>query len=273
MSNPSLGADNRGGGPVRPGRVAALAARLGLVICLCLPRITAHAETTQLLVGVHQNMHAVLIAPDGPGPYPGILLLHTSGGLKSADLDYAQQLAKLGYVTLVPSFLDAYGITARSRRETFLDDAQPIYADLVAALQTLQQQPKVAGRKLGAIGFSNGGYFAMWLAATGKVQAGVSYYGALSGAGTDRNLDHFHDIFTHDSSPVLILHGTDDDTVPARAAQHLDALLEAAGSPHELKLYEGAGHQFERMPGLAADDAAAADAWQRTQAFFARYLN
>ncbi len=132
------------------------------------------AETANVMVGVKQNMHAVLIAPDGGGPYPAILLLHTSGGLRQADLDYGQRLSQQGYVVLVPAFLAAYGITPRGRMATFTTDADAIYADFVAALDMLERDPRVAGRKLGAIGFSNGGYFAMWLAATGKVQAGVS---------------------------------------------------------------------------------------------------
>ena len=78
----------------------------------------------------------------------------------------------------------------------------------------LRANPKVAGGKVAAIGFSNGGYFAMWLAGAGKVDAGVSYYGALSGAGSDKTLSRFKSTFSANSSPVLILHGTSDRTVP-----------------------------------------------------------
>jgi len=98
-------------------------------------------------------------------------------------------------------------------------DAGPIYADLVDAVTVLQHTGGVNGAKIGAVGFSNGGYFALWLAATSKVQARVSYYGALSGAGTDKSLARFAQVFTASSSPVLILHGTADDTVPVAAAR------------------------------------------------------
>lgn len=232
----------------------------------------APAQQTDLLVGVNKSMHATLIAPDGDGAYPGVLVLHTSGGLEGADIAFAQALVKAGYVALVPAFLQAYGITGRTRIQTFTADADPIYADLVAALDTLAHDPRVSGRKLGAVGFSNGGYFAMWLAATGKVQAGVSYYGALSGAGTDKDLVRFKSVFNRTSSPVLILHGLDDGTVPVGAARKLGALVTAAGSPVEVHLYDGAGHRFERTPGSQPDTAAAADAWQQTLAFLAKSL-
>lgn len=231
----------------------------------------ARAETTNVTVGVKQNMRAILITPAGNGPFPAILLLHTSGGLKQADIDYGQRLAQAGYVVLVPAFLEAYGISAATRQATFTSDAQPIYADFLAALDMLARDPRVAGGRLGAIGFSNGGYFAMWLAATGKVQAGVSYYGALSGAGTDKELSRFSETFNKNSSPVLILHGTADGTVPFGAAKRLGMIVGAAGSPYEFHPYDGAGHGFDRS-GAPPDQAAAADAWQQTLAFFGRYL-
>jgi len=239
-----------------------------IVLRLSTPAPAVAGETT-LTVGVKQNMSATLLTPDGKGPYPGILLLHTSSGLKPADIEYGQHLVQQGYVVLVPAFMDAYGITLASRQATFTTDAEPIYADLVAALDTLQHQPQVAGSKLGAIGFSNGGYFAMWLAGTNKVQAGVSYYGALTGAATDKDLSRFRAVFNKNSAPVLVMHGSSDSTVPVAAANRMSAILAAAGSPHEVQIYDGAGHSFERLPGA---ESAAADAWQHTLAFFAKYL-
>ena len=232
---------------------------------------SARADEANVTVGVKQNMSAYLYTPDGPGPYPGILLLHTSAGLTGADLAYAKQLAGQNYVVLVPAFMAAYGITGRTRQMTFTSDADAIYADFVAALDMLAHQPKVAGRKLGAIGFSNGGYFAMWVAATNKVAAGVAYYGALSGAGTDKALNRFQAAFKKDSAPVLILHGTSDGTVPVGAAEHLASIVKAAGSPYEIQIYDGATHQFERTGG-PQNTAAAADASPRTLTFFAKYL-
>jgi carboxymethylenebutenolidase len=247
-------------------------AALAAVVTLVMLGAAAQAETTTIMVGLGNKMRAFLKTPDGPGPYPAILLLHTSGGLQGADTEYAEHLVQQNYVVLVPAFMEAYGITARTRRDTFTGSAQPVYDDFIAALDVLSHHAKVKGSKLGAIGFSNGGYFAMWLAATGKVQAGVSYYGALSGAGSDTSLGRFRAAFTKSSAPVLILHGTADGTVPVQAAQHLGEIIAAAQSPYELQLYPGVDHRFERTPGAPAADAAAADAWQRTLAFFAKNL-
>jgi len=232
----------------------------------------ALADSATIQVGANRNMAAVLMTPDGPGPYPAILVLHTSGGMKPDDLEFAKRLVKQGYVVLVPFFLQAYGIEARARQATFTTYAQPIYADLVASLKLLRNHPKVDGKKLGAIGFSNGGYFALWLAATGQVQAGVSYYGALTGAGTDKSLDLFRQVFTSSSAPVLILHGEKDSTVSVQKAIELDSLLTAARSPHEFHQYPGAEHRFDREWG-GKNKEAASDAWLRTQAFLNQTLS
>ncbi len=245
---------------------------LALTLGAWLGARSAIADRTSVMVGANQKMRAFLLTPDGNGPYPGILLLHTSGGLKPADTAFAGRLAQEGYVVLVPAFMEAYGINARTRQATFTTDADPLYADFVAALDMLQKSPKVAASKLGAIGFSNGGYFALWLAATGKVRAGVSYYGALSGAGTDKGLRRFREAFNKNSAPVLILHGMADETVPVAAAQNLAGIVAAVESPYEIHLYDGAGHEFERVSGSPQDTAAAADAWPHMLGFFAKYL-
>lgn len=246
--------------------------RAALVCIVGVIATDGHAETRTLKVGVRQNMAATLVAPDGAGPYPGILLLHTSGGLEEADTAFAERLAQAGYVVLVPAFLEAYGISARTRELAFSADAERIYADLAEAVDTLSHESKVGRQKIGAIGFSNGGYFAVWLAATRKVQAGVSYYGALSGAGTDREQARFGSTFSRASSPVLILHGMDDSTVPVGAAKRLAAIVNSAGSPCEIQLYDGAGHRFDRIGG-SANQSAATDAWQRTMDFLGKYLD
>jgi len=234
--------------------------------------IPVFAASTTVKVGMNQNMNAHLLTPDGPGPYPAILLMHTSGGLQPGDLEYAKRLLQEGYVVLVPLYLEAYGIQLKTRQLTFTTHAQAVYADFVASLHFLKRHEKVDGKKLGAIGFSNGGYFALWLAATRQVRAGISYYGALSGAGTDTQLSRFREVFNGTSAPVLVLHGTDDSTVPVSVAVRLGALPTSAQSPHELHQYAGAEHRFERDRG-ASNEAAAADAWQRTLGFLGRSLN
>jgi dienelactone hydrolase len=68
------------------------------------------------------------------------------------------------------------------------------------------------------------------------------------------------------SSPILVLHGSRDDTVPIGAAMRLNGILNAARAPHEFQQYPGAEHRFDRAPG-ASNESAAADGWTRTLNF------
>jgi carboxymethylenebutenolidase len=230
------------------------------------------SESVSIHVGVNKNMDATVFYPAAQAPVPAMLLLHTSGGLQQADLDFAKRLSGEGYVVLVPAFLSAYNIESSNRQLTFTIDANNIYADFVECIAELRQNKRVDAGKIGAIGFSNGGYFALWLAATGKIKAGISYYGALSGAGTDKLQEKFRVIFSASSAPVLILHGDSDSTVPINNAILLDSILTASGAPHQFYQFAGAYHRFDRDGG-SANEAAATKAWQLTLSFLKTVFN
>jgi carboxymethylenebutenolidase len=222
------------------------------------------ADAVQLKTGARQAMEATLYKPAGAGPFPAVLILHTSSGLRPPDHAYASKLADEGYICLVPDFFKAYGLGQGNRQQTFTTHAQGIYADFIAAIDMLKKMQGAQADRIGAVGFSNGGYWALLLAANGQIQAGVSYYGAVTGAGTDKSLRVFQTAFTDKSSPVLVLHGARDTTVDPQYAEFLVSMLKKANVPHEFRLYPSAEHSFERGN---LDSEAAADGWERTLRF------
>jgi carboxymethylenebutenolidase len=52
---------------------------------------------------------ASLHLPDGTGPWPGVILYPDAGGLRDTIRQMGEQLAGLGYVTLVPDFYYRHG--------------------------------------------------------------------------------------------------------------------------------------------------------------------
>jgi carboxymethylenebutenolidase len=224
------------------------------------------ADAVQVKTGARQAMEATLYKPAGAGPFPAVLVLHTSGGLRPADHAYASKLADEGYVALVPDFFTPYGLSEGNRQQTFTTHAQAIYADFVAAIGMLKKMREVQADRIGAVGFSNGGYWALLLAARGEIQAGVSYYGAVNGAGTDNSLEAFRSAFTANSSPVLVLHGAMDSVVAPRHAETLKSVLMNVKAPHEFHMYGAAGHSYDR--GKQPDNSATAESWKRTLGFF-----
>jgi carboxymethylenebutenolidase len=62
------------------------------------------------------------------------------------------------------------------------------------------------------------------------------------------------------------------DTGITGSAPQVMAALETAGVPHDYKIYPGANHAFFNDTGPRYDQAAAADAWTRTLAWFHEFL-
>lgn len=136
---------------------------------------------------------------------------------------------------------------------------------MAEAADKLQHHENVNGNKIGAVGFSNGGFFTVMLAARGTVQAGVDYYGVVAGFGTDPQLFRIKTAITPQSSPMLLLVGDKDGYY--RPTLHLGILLHDAQVPHLIRVYPGGPHEFEKFSVPDAEDA-----WHRMMRFLGRWL-
>ncbi len=244
-----------------------------VVILLFLPvsGVFAIQASSIMGLGAAKKVRAELIMPDGKGPFPAVLILHTSGGVKKYDIAYAEKLAQEGYACLVPYYLGPYSITYETRHWATTVYAQDVLNDFKAEIQYLKNQPFIKKNRIGAVGFSMGGYWALILAGMEKVRAGVSYYGDLTGGpGNSEFRYRFINTFSKNSSPVLMLHGEDDMTVNVKYAKQLADMLKGKSCIHELHTYPNAGHRFDR--GASLHMPAAKDSWGRTLAFLKEYL-
>ncbi|MBS0549289.1 MAG: dienelactone hydrolase family protein [Proteobacteria bacterium] len=240
-----------------------------LALCTGSGALAADFTAQTVTVGMRKSMEATLYVPKGPGPFPTILEMHTSGGISEADRGYCANLAREGYICIAPAFLRAHGINSPElRRKAFTSEARPIMEDFRGIMNELQAMPQARKGATGVVGFSNGGYFAALIASLGRVKAAVSYYGTFTGANTDKNLDRMRERWKASSSPLLILAGENDTTIGAETPRALEAIIKAVGAPYEIKMYSGVGHDFDRSGSTGPNNgAAAADAWQRTLVF------
>jgi dienelactone hydrolase len=149
---------------------------LAASIVLGVALVAVAGEGVPVKVGVDQKMEATLYKPAGAGPFPAVLVLHTSGGLRPADQRYASQLADLGYVCLVPDFFKAYDLSDTTRDRTFTVHAHAIYADFVNAITMLKKTPDVRPDRIGAVGFSTAaiGRFCLPRAATSRPASAIT---------------------------------------------------------------------------------------------------
>jgi len=188
--------------------------------------------------------------PTGSGPFPAVIALHTSGGLKGTRINIEnfrkETWLRAGYAWYAPNFFEKHGITTETRMDTFAEYREDIEKELAAIITLMKTDPKIDSKNIFAVGFSNGGFWASYLAGKGIVNAAASHYGVWR-ASVDGEIEYPMEYFSSTSSPLLALHGEDDST------QRLDYYFTARNQIHDTPkfedhVYKGAGHAWDCFP-------------------------
>jgi dienelactone hydrolase len=122
---------------------------------------TSPVRFTNLTPGAPVAIDATLVRPAGDGPFPAVIQLHGCAGLELQSYRWAHWLAERGYVSLV---VDSYGPRGVKGDCRTGPDEPPITArfdDAMGALRYLQSQTFVRADRIAAIGWSQGGVYAM----------------------------------------------------------------------------------------------------------------
>lgn len=245
------------------------------------PVTSTGAATTQVVAPGIEN--AVATAPvtwAGPSgelqgawaeattPKGAVLVIHENKGLTDWVRTVAGRFAGIGYSSLAIDLLSAQGGTA-----TFTDPAEATAAlskispeDFTADMKSgvAELQRRTPGVKVAAVGFCMGGGLVWQLLASGEPQlaAAVPFYGPLpDGADFSGSKD----------VAVLGFYGSKDARVTGTkdAAQQA---LDKAGVVNQLVVEQNADHAFFNDTGERYDPTAAADAWQKMQDWFTKYV-
>jgi carboxymethylenebutenolidase len=223
-----------------------------------------------------------LCRPDA-GAHPGVVLIPDVWGLSDHYRELARRLGAEGFAALA---LNLYRrekepkITDPGRWIRGLSDPQ-LLGDVQAGVDALSADA-ARGCKIGVTGFCMGGQYTI-LAAAGcrGLAAAVAYYGMLShehgllAPGPGESLDPARkprsplEAAAAIRCPLLGLFGRDDPFVPLEDVRAFERQLEKSGQPHEIVVYDGAGHAFlnETRPEMYRPEAAR-DAWSRMLAWF-----
>jgi dienelactone hydrolase len=226
-------------------------------------------------LGQSNQMPVTIYIPEGTGAKPLILVIHTSGGLRQGEHDYAMALQKEGFLSVVPDFYAPYGLSQPQKKLTWTKYREDIHNDFTAIISQLKSMSKEPIKKVFAVGFSNGGYWAAALAARGDIDAGVSYYGAYSEGGTLRGRGALKkgSILSNTSSksaPVLMFHGTEDSYVPFKwVAKKFERLYPDI----EAHYYDGVDHAYDKKKkgGRYYNEEATKDSWIKTLEFLRKH--
>lgn len=229
----------------------------------------AAANTGTMIKFAANGDHApgYLVLPDGNGPFPAIVVIQEWWGLDDHIKDVAERFAAEGYVALAP---DLYrGQVAlepddarRFAMELELDQA---LIDIQGAVNYLIALDEVQPKQAGVIGFCMGGRLTMLMSYRGEhVGAAVSFYGG----GLEPSDDDLRAI----SVPLLGIYGELDQGIPLDRIHAWDQKLDEFDKVHEIHIYDGAEHAFFNNERRAYHPEAAADAWEKTKAWLAKYL-
>jgi carboxymethylenebutenolidase len=254
-----------------------LLAVLALLLALAPGEVQAVREIPVDYPGSEGPMPARLWVPEGRGPRPGVLVLHTILGPEPAIEQFARDLAAEGFVTLTPDLFALHEFGAEGRVDHPL-----VLGDLAGALAFLRGRPEVHGQPLGVVGFSFGARLAVLAAALHpELRAVVAYYGVASFQALARHRPvggralasvPLTERVGALQAPVLLHYGEADGVVPPEQGRLLHEALRAAGKASTLWTYPGADHRFN-FPGAQHHPEAARQSWERTVAFLRAHLS
>lgn len=210
----------------------------------------------QSVDGVRYELTGVLLVPDGPGPFPAVVLSHGSGG--NARLiagEVGRTMMGWGFVCIAVDYTHAADVpigTPGGRSETGASRANVLRAHMTREL--LRRLPYVDNTRVAAHGHSLGAYLQVaWLAAFPRdVQVA-----SATGGGIRPPASRIVPAPTMEEAarivvPYQLHHGAEDQTVPLSWDERLARVLSDHGVPNALYVYDG-GHLAPRSNPLMFD--------------------
>lgn len=221
--------------------------------------------------------------PLGPGPFPGVIVLHHGLGFDSWSKDVAIKIARHGYAALEPNLDFRAGpgepddVAARVRAAGWFPDDQ-VVGDVEGAVEQLRRQPYSNG-KIGMIGFCSGGRYTYLSACRLKgIDAAVDFSGGDVVVDDNSKLSpKIRPVAPIDLTPgisgaVLIVTGNEDTNPSPEHVNRIEAALQESGKTHELHRYDGAGHTFVATERVNYRPVQAVDVWKKIFAFYQKHL-
>jgi carboxymethylenebutenolidase len=217
-------------------------------------------------------IEALLDTPAGPGPHPGVVIIHDAMGFASDKEQINRRVAAAGYLALTPNLFSRGGwarCVAKVMGQLAAKEGQAL-DDILAARDHLKALPECTG-KVGIAGFCMGGGFALVMSPKG-FDASAPFYGAPLPKQLSETLDG--------ACPIVASYGG-RDPVGIGAPKKLQRVLDEKGIPNDVKAYSKAGHSFAnklpaqpllRITGFGYNQEATEDAWARVFSFFGEHM-
>ena len=241
------------------------------------------AETVKVFGHPGDEVGAYLARPLGPGPFPGVLVIHHAPGWDEATKEIARRFAHHGYIAVCPNLHyregpdaspDDAAAAARAKGgvpdERFLGDAK-------GAITYLRDLPYSNGR-VGSIGYCSGGRQSFLAACNLELDAAVDCYGGFVAEPLPEEYAHLGmkpvlEQARNLRCPLLGLFGAEDKHPAPEHVRMTEDELDKHGKAHEFHTFEGAGHGFFATDRPMYRVEAANQGWKLIFGFFERHLS
>lgn len=249
-----------------------------------------HTPATGLTAGpIHYTVDgfevpAYRAAPAGRKNLPVVLVIQEIFGVHEYIADTCRRLAHAGYLAIAPELFARQGDprqytdigALQSELVSKVPDAQ-VLGDLDGALAWASAHGGNTA-KAAITGFCWGGRITWLYATSGRVKAGVAWYGRLEGTPSAITPRHPIDLTNALKAPVLGLYGGKDqgiglDSVDAmkHALAQSAANGNAAAQGSRFQIYPEAGHAFHADYRASYRKDAAEDGWKRMLAWLRQH--
>ena len=214
----------------------------------------------------HGEVRGYLVAPTKSSVKPAsVIVVHENRGLNPYIEDVARRVAKAGYIALAPDGLSSVGgypgNDDEGRELQQKVDPQKLMNDFFDAVAFMEKHPQASG-KVGITGFCYGGGVCNAAAvAIPELACAVPFYGRQPPIA---DVDKIH--------APLLLHYAELDKPITDGWPAYEQALKAQHKVFEAYIYPQVNHGFHNDSTPRYDRAAAELAWQRTLAWFAKYL-
>ena len=214
----------------------------------------------------HGEVRGYLVAPTKSSVKPAsVIVVHENRGLNPYIEDVARRVAKAGYIALAPDGLSSVGgypgNDDEGRELQQKVDPQKLMNDFFAAVAFMEKHPQASG-KVGITGFCYGGGVCNAAAvAIPELACAVPFYGRQPPIADVEKI-----------RAPLLLHYAELDKPITDGWPAYEQALKAQHKVFEAYIYPQVNHGFHNDSTPRYDRAAAELAWQRTLAWFAKYL-
>ncbi|MFA1284121.1 YghX family hydrolase [Citrobacter telavivensis] len=215
----------------------------------------------------HGNVRGYLVKPaNATGSVSAVVVVHENRGLNPYIEDVARRVAKAGYIALAPDGLSSVGGYPGNDEEGKVlqqkVDPTKLMNDFFAAVEFMKQHPEASG-KVGITGFCYGGGVSNAAAvAYPELACAVPFYGRQPAAADVPKI----------KAPILLHYAALDKNINEGWPAY-EAALKENNKVYEAYIYPGVNHGFHNDSTPRYDQAAAELAWQRTLAWFEKYLS